>query len=220
MKAISLWSGGKDSCLAFWKAKSQGYQVTSLVNFTSPDAKNSLSHGLPAMIIQKQAESTGIPFLQKPMSGENYERDFIALILKLKENEGIGGIVFGDIYLQEHKDWIDKVCKQTGVEPVMPLWGQDTSALVNEFIDDGFRAIIVSARKDLLSHEWLGREIDAELIKNLKEKGNIDLCGEKGEFHTFVYDGPIFEKPVKFTSGRTILKDNYWFLELIDEGRG
>ena len=149
------------------------------------------------------------------MPDKNYEKDFKSLILKLKKNEGIKGVVFGDIYLKEHKDWIDKVCKQIEVIPVMPLWGRDTGELANEIIKDGFKAIIVSTRKELLGKEWLGREIDFRLIKEFKKMGNIDLCGEKGEFHTFVYDGPIFRQPVRFIPGEKVLKDNRWFLELI-----
>jgi uncharacterized protein (TIGR00290 family) len=214
MKVVSLWSGGKDSCLACYKAKLHGYKITSLLNFINFDGTNSLSHCLSAQIIQKQAIMTGIPFFQKAMSKENYEKDFNTLILKLKESEGIGGIVFGDIYLEEHKVWIDRVCKQIGVEPIMPLWGQDTTKLVNEFIERGFKAIIVSAQKALLGKEWLGREINTEFVKELKEMGNIDLCGEKGEFHTFVYDGPIFKKSIKFIIGKKVLKDKHWFLDI------
>ena len=212
MRVAALWSAGKDSCLACYKAKLNGHKISSLLNFTSPDGKYSVSHGLSAKIIRKQAEMTGINFLQKAISGKDYEKDFIALILKLKKNEGIEGIVFGDIYLKEHKDWIDKVCKKIKVRPVMPLWGKGTEELANEIIKKGFKAIIVSTRKELLGKEWLGREVNSGLIKEFKKMGNIDLCGEKGEFHTFVYDGPIFKNPVRFITGKKALKDNHWFL--------
>jgi uncharacterized protein (TIGR00290 family) len=220
MKVISLWSGGKDSCFAYYKAKLRGYKIISLFNFTNSNGANSISHGLSSQIIRKQAIMTGIPLFQKAMSNEDYEKDFKALILKVKRSEGIRGIVFGDIYLREHKDWIDRVCKEIDVEPVMPLWGKDTSRLVNEFIKRGFKAIIVSTRKELLGKEWLGREINTELVEEFQKMGNIDLCGEKGEFHTFVYDGPVFKNPVKFITGKKTLKDNHWFLELAPKERG
>ncbi len=219
MKVVSLWSGGKDSCYACYKAKLNGYKIISLLNFANLEGTNSISHGLSAQIIRKQAGMTGILLLQKAMSQENYEKDFKTLILGLKESEGIEGIVFGDIYLQEHKDWIDKVCKEISVEPIMPIWGMDTAQLVDEIIKEGFKATIVSTRSDLLGKEWLGREIDAKLVKEFKEMGNIDLCGEKGEFHTFVYDGPLFNKPVEFIAGEKILKDKHWFLEVLPKER-
>ena len=215
MKAICLWSAGKDSCFAYYKAKQQGQDIISLVNFTEFSGANSLSHGLSAGIIHRQVMATGIPFLQKPMPQENYRNEFIALIKQWKKGKGIAGIVFGDIYLQEHKDWIDSVCKESAVEPIFPLWGKDTSILINEIIEAGFKAIIVSVLKDSLGNEWLGRKIDNDFVKEINGLGNIDPCGEKGEFHTFVYDGPIFKKPVEFTIGKKISKAKHWFQELV-----
>ncbi len=214
MKAISLWSGGKDSCFACSKAKLQGYQIISIVNFTNSDGRDSVSHGLSTDIIRKQAGLIDIPLLQKAMPQKGYRDAFKALVEELKTKEGIRGIVFGDIYLQEHRDWIDKVCDELKVEAILPIWTKDTERLVREIIDSGFKSIAVSVSKDILGEEWLGREIDDRFIKDLKAMGNIDLCGEKGEFHTFVYDGPIFKKRVRFNKGRTRLQDNRWFLEI------
>ncbi len=214
MKVVALWSAGKDSCFACYKAKLGGHEIVSLLNFASANGKNSISHGLSAQIIRKQAEMTGINFLQKTMSAKNYENDFKALILELKKKKKIEGIVFGDIYLKEHKDWIDRVCGEIKINPVMPLWGKDTKELADEIIKDGFKAIIVATRKEVLGKEWLGREIGPGLMKEFKRFGNVDLCGEKGEFHTFVYDGPMFRKPVRFTAGKKILKNNHWFLTI------
>lgn len=215
MKAICLWSAGKDSCLAYYKAKRDGHTIISLFNFTDFNGTNSLSHGLSAKIIQRQAQMTGIPFLQKVMPKETYRQEFISLIDKWKQEKGIEGIVFGDIYLQEHKDWIDEVCNELEIEPIMPLWGKDTSNLIAEFIETGFKAIVVSTWADMLGKDWLGHKIDNEFVQKLRVLGNIDPCGEKGEFHTFVYDGPIFQKPVDFILGKKALKDKHWFLELI-----
>lgn len=215
MRVISLWSGGKDSCFACYQAKLQGYEIVTLINFANPNGTSSISHGLSAQIIQKQARLIDIPFFQKAMPKEGYPEAFKALINDWKSKKGIAGIVFGDIYLQEHKDWIDKVCAELQVEPIMPLWGKDTTDLINEIIRSGFKAILVSLKTDVLSQDWLGREINHKFINDLKAIGGIDLCGEKGEFHTFVYAGPLFKKPVKFITGKRFLKDNRWFLELI-----
>jgi len=214
MKVASLWSGGKDSCFACYKAKLQGHRVISVINFTDSDGAGSISHGLSAGIIQKQTRLIGIPFLQKPMPEKGYRDAFKALIEEYKIKEGIEGIVFGDIYLQEHKDWIDKVCDELKVEAILPIWTTDTEGLIKEIIDSGFKSVVVSVNKDILGKEWLGREINHRFVKDLKTLGAIDLCGEKGEFHTFIYDGPIFKEPVEFTMGKKILKDKHWFLEL------
>ena len=215
MKAISLWSGGKDSCFACYKAKQQGYQIISVVNFTDSDGVNSVSHGLSADIIQRQAGLIDIPLLQKTMPKKGYKDAFKVLIEELKAKEGIEGIIFGDIYLQEHRDWIDKVCDELKVEAILPIWVKDTEKLVNEIIDSGFKSIVVSANKDILGEEWLGREVDDRFIRDLKSIGNIDLCGEKGEFHTFVYDGPIFREKIRFNKGEKRLQNNRWFLEIL-----
>lgn len=215
MKVISLWSGGKDSCFACYKAKQQGHRIISLINFTNADGTGSVSHGLSASIIQRQVVLIDIPFLQKAMPQKGYRDAFKALIEELKTKKGIEGIVFGDIYLQEHRDWINKVCEELKVEPILPIWTQDTKSLIKEIIGSGFKSIVVSVRKDILGEEWLGREIDDRFVKDLKALGNIDLCGERGEFHTFVYDGPIFKKPVQFIIGEKVLKDKRWFLDIL-----
>ena len=214
MKAISLWSGGKDSCFACYKAKQQGHRITSLINFTNFDGAGSVSHGLSAAIINKQARLADIPFLQKAMPQKGYTEAFKALIEELKIKDGIEGIVFGDIYLQEHRDWIDKVCKELNVVPILPIWTHDTEKLIKDIINSGFKSIVVSARKDILGEEWLGREIDDKFIKDLNAIGNIDLCGERGEFHTFTYDGPIFKERIKFDIGKKRLENGRWFLEI------
>ncbi len=215
MKVVSLWSGGKDSCFACYKAKSQGFEVISLINFTDYNGNGSLSHGLSANIIQRQSCFIGIPFLQKSMPKKGYRDAFQALIQEYKTKEGIEGIVFGDIYLQEHRDWIDKVCAELKVKAILPIWTKDTKRLIKEIIDSGFKAVVVSVKKGILGKEWLGRRVDYEFIKDLEKIGDIDLCGEKGEFHTFVYDGPLFKEKVKFNKGNKISRDGRWFLEIL-----
>ncbi len=215
MQVIGLWSGGKDSCLACYRAKSEGYNIVSLFNFTNYDGKNSISHGLSSQIIRKQVSLLDIPLLQKAMPKQNYREEFKKVINAWKKNAGIAGIVFGDIYLQEHKEWIDKVCSELNVEPILPLWKEDTRVLINAFIKAGFKAKIVSTDAKFLGEEWLGREVDRMLVKDLENLGNIDLCGEKGEFHTFVYDGPIFKKAVEFSFGKKTQKNGHWFLGVI-----
>lgn len=215
MKVISLWSGGKDSCFACYQAKLQGHQISAVVNFTNSDGADSVSHGLSAQIIQRQAEMIEIPLLQKAIPKEGYRDVFKALIEELKAKEGVEGIVFGDIYLQEHRDWIDKVCEELKVEAILPIWTKDTERLIKEIVNSGFKSIVVSVKKDKLGEQWLGREIDDRFVSDLKALGEIDLCGEKGEFHTFVYDGPIFRVPMRFSIGeKKETQDGHCFLDI------
>jgi len=215
MKVVCLWSGGKDSCFACYKAKISGHKILGLFNFTETEGNKSLSHGLPAELIVKQAKLIGIPLVQKAMPKEKYEEEFKSLVSEWKKKKGIEGIVFGDIYLKEHKDWIDRVCRELKVKPILPLWKRDTAQLILEMLDRGFESIVVATKADILGKEWLGRKIDKEFVRGLNPK--IDPCGEKGEFHTLVVDGPMFSKPIKIIEAEPVIKERFgkhWFLNI------
>jgi diphthine-ammonia ligase len=216
MKVVGLWSGGKDSFYACYLAQKAGHEITALFNFIKADGHASLSHGLDAFVIALQAGRTCIPLVQKnaPAGGE-YREFFIDLIREWRLSKGIEGVVFGDIYLQEHKDWIDAVCKEASVTPVFPLWGRDTRELVKEMINSGMKAVVVATDAKSLGNEWLGRIIDDDLLNEFP--ASIDVCGEQGEFHTFVFDGPMFKNPVVFNKGKKILQEGRWFLEIVPE---
>jgi uncharacterized protein (TIGR00290 family) len=212
MKAVSLWSGGKDSCFACYKAKEDGFEIKNLINFISPDTKKSFSHNLDAQLILEQANATGINLIQKETSKDNYEENFKEVISELKR-KGTEAVIFGDIYLQEHKDWIESVCRQIDIKPLMPLWGKETGKLIQEFIDANFEALIVRVRRDILTKEYLGRKIDNAFIKYLSK--NIDPCGERGEFHSLVTNGPLFKRRLKITKTKKNLKENFWILDIL-----
>ncbi|MCX5705864.1 MAG: diphthine--ammonia ligase [Candidatus Omnitrophica bacterium] len=215
MKTVGLWSGGKDSCLACYKAIAGGHQVLRLVNFTQPDGEGSLSHGLSAEIISKQVGLTGIPLIQKAIPQGSYEKEFKSLIAQLKKDLGITGIVFGDIYVKEHKDWIDRVCKEMDIEPILPLWELDTKKIISDFIDRGFQTIVVCVKHDVLGNEWLGRKIDRKFIEDLgKLNPRIDPCGESGEFHTLVVSGPMFKGSIEIVSSGTKEEDGRGFFDI------
>jgi len=197
MKVVSMWSGGKDSCFACYKAIEAGHDVRALVNFINSETGKSMSHNLDGAVIKSQCAAIGIHLEQVPTTKKDYSRDFKAAINRLKKKDGIEGIVFGDIYLQEHRDWIDKICLELDVKAILPLWKIDTKTLIEEFVGDGFKTRVVAVNNKYLTKDWIGRDIDRKFIKELETMGNIDLCGEKGEFHTFVYDGPIFKKRVE-----------------------
>jgi diphthine-ammonia ligase len=212
------WSGGKDSCFACWKALSQGLEVKHLLNFINTDSTRAMSHGLDRKLIALQAQAIGLPILQQKVTWETYEAGFKAALGELKL-KGISGLITGDIYLQEHKDWIDRVCGESGIKAVLPLWGMDSARILADFINAGFKAILVSVKADFLGKEWLGRHVDSKLMSELNHM-NIDVCGEAGEFHTFVYDGPMFKKPIKIGKAVPVARDNHYTLDIQEYSLG
>lgn len=215
--AVSSWSGGKDSCLACYKALKSGYQIKHLLNFVSKEYKRCCFHGTEAELLKLQAELTGIPLVQKEVSPDmkKYEEEFKAAVSALKAT-GIESMVFGDIYLEEHKSWVERVCKELEIQPVEPLWNIPPDKIVEDFINAGFKAIVVSCKADLFGKDFIGRYLDNALLNELIKR-NICPCGENGEFHTFVIDGPIFKKKIEITESQTILKKGfweYWFLDI------
>jgi uncharacterized protein (TIGR00290 family) len=209
MRVVALWSGGKDSCLACFKAKQAEHEIKAIINFTSTEHGQSISHGVSAALLRDQASLTGIPFLQNQMPKVGYREEFIKLMRAFKSDEGIEGIVFGDIYLTEHKEWIDDVCGEMGLVPVMPLWGVSVEEIYDEFIGLGFETIIVSAKAEFLGEEYIGQKLNENMKSVFIEKG-IDLCGEKGEFHTFVVSGPLFNKKIKIDENRVYDENGNW----------
>ena len=220
MQVVASWSGGKDSCLAYYKAVKNGFKVSHLLNFITEDGTKSRAHGINSELIRRQAEAIGIPVVQVKSTWQTYEQKFKEAINSLKQ-KGIKGTIFGDIDVQEHKEWTDRVSNELDVKAIQPLWGYKQKELLNEFINEGFEAIVVSLKSDLLDKEWLGRKVDKNFLKDLDELNgnivsidNINLCGEKGEYHTFVTDGPVFKKKIEILSGEKILKDGRWFLSI------
>jgi diphthine-ammonia ligase len=213
MSYISSWSGGKDSCLAAYLALGQGYKISHLVNFISQEFKRVSFHGTEAKLIQLQSQAIGIPLLQKQTTWESYEQEFKEAVQSLLP-QGIKGMVFGDIYLDEHKEWVERVCGELGIEAIEPLWGKDTEKILTDFIDAGFEAIIVSASDQLIDRGWVGQQLDRKSLTYLKAK-NIDLCGENGEYHTLVVNGPLFKRRIEITESRTINRDNRWLLDTV-----
>ena len=211
MSYISSWSGGKDSCFACYLALGEGYKISHLVNFISQEFHRVSFHGTESRLIRLQSQSLGIPLLQRETTWDGYEQEFREAVRSLLPH-GIKGMVFGDIYLQEHKEWVERVCGDLGIEAVEPLWDKSSVKVFIDFIDAGFEAIIVSAKAELIDEDWIGQRVDRNFMEYLKAK-NIDLCGENGEYHTLVVDGPFFNRRIEIMESRTISRDNYWFLD-------
>ncbi|HZK96085.1 MAG TPA: diphthine--ammonia ligase [Prolixibacteraceae bacterium] len=215
MKVFSSWSGGKDCMLALYRMQKSGqHQISYLVNMCDAETDVSRSHGIKKGLIVRQAKAINISLIQQKTGREDYEQNFKSAILKLKE-EGVMGGVFGDIYLWEHRHWIERVCTECGVEAIFPLWDNPVKKLAAEIILEGFKTLTVSANAKNLTEDFLGREYDSAFVAELAKLDEIDICAELGEFHTFVYDGPNFRHPVPFKKGPVSFRDNHWFLEII-----
>ncbi len=214
------WSGGKDSCFAGYQAALSGLGVRYLLNMVNVDAKQSWFHGLSTELLQMQSQAVGIPLLQRQTTMATYEADFKDAVLALRR-EGVGGGVFGDIDLEEHREWVERICQQVEVAPHLPLWGLSQEKVLREFIDSGFEAVVLLAKADLFGEDWLGRRVDLDFLaylSELKQTNDIDFCGEAGEYHTFVIDGPIFNQRVELIQTRKVLRGGYWRLEILKGG--
>ncbi|MFL6620898.1 MAG: diphthine--ammonia ligase [Povalibacter sp.] len=192
-RALCSFSGGKDSTLALWRAMQQGYDVRTLLVMFEESGERSRSHAIPLGLIEAQARALGLDLVVRKASWKTYEAVFIETLQQLR-TAGHDTAVFGDIDLQAHRDWEEKVCHAAGIRPVLPLWQQDRRALAQEVLDSGFRARVVCIDSRFLPDEFCGREYNAQFIADLP--GQVDACGENGEFHTFVFDGPCFAAAV------------------------
>ncbi|HEX2958778.1 MAG TPA: diphthine--ammonia ligase [Chitinispirillaceae bacterium] len=206
-KAFCSWSGGKDSCLALYRMIQTGYECQALFTMLDETGLQSRSHGLTPEVLSIQAQAMGIPLKTGMTSWGAYEEQFKKLATAFKKDSIMNG-VFGDIDLQPHRDWVERVCSETGITPHLPLWNEARRTLVEEFIREGFKACIVVINCSMMSERFLGRVVDQQLIDELEAEG-VDACGENGEFHTFVFDGPLFKKKIHYTAGDTIITDNY-----------
>lgn len=209
MRVFASWSGGKDSALATHRALAQGHQVVCLLSFVSEDGRRSRSHRVPVSALQAQAEAMGLPLLCFRTSWEKYEENFKRAVDELKR-EGVAGGVFGDLELEEHRQWVGRVCGEVGIEPFLPLWRAESAALVEEFLELGFKALVVATRLD---PSLLGRSLDWAFLAEVEKLGSHPM-GENGEYHTFVTDGPLFRRPLVVLPGERREGQGVWFLDL------
>ncbi|HYE53925.1 MAG TPA: diphthine--ammonia ligase [Chitinophagaceae bacterium] len=204
------WSGGKDSCFALMRSVQQGYRLTALVNMMNEHGKISRSHGLPLQVLQQQATAIGVPIVAIPTSWNDYRMNFTGALQQLRTQYGVEAMVFGDIDLQPHRDWEEMVCRDAGLDAVLPLWQQDRRALINEMIAGGIEAMIVSCNAQM-GPSFLGRKINTGLVNELEQAG-IDACGENGEYHTVVTNCPLFKEEVILPGYEKVQHEGYWFL--------
>jgi uncharacterized protein (TIGR00290 family) len=217
-RVFASWSGGKDCCLALHRAGLSGLDVLYLANTVTADGQRSCSHGMAAGVIKKQAAALGIPIFQQPTGTDDYEARFVEM-LKFFSTRGITGGVFGDIDFNAHREWIERVCAGAGMTPHLPLWLEDQRKLVEEFIDLGYVAVVVAVKAAILGQEWLGRRLDRHFLDELAGLNRgITPCGEAGEFHTLVLDGPLFRQRLEITQSEKVTRGEHHFLEILGTG--
>jgi len=204
LRAFVSWSGGKDAALSCYRAMKH-YEISCLLNMVSEDGLTSRAHGVRTNVLRVQADAMELPIIQQKTSWETYEREFKAAVSRLKQ-DGIEAGIFGDIDLAEHREWVERVCREVGVAAVLPIWEEKRDDLLREFIDEGFEAVVISVRNDVLGTEWLGRIIDFCFMADLSKMEGVDMAGENGEYHTLVISGPIFKKRMRIVQSENIIQ--------------
>ena len=215
---VVSWSGGKDSTLALNEIlNNTDYEVHSLIT-TVTEGYNRISiHGVRNELLEKQVQSIGLPLhkvsIPKDSKNEQYESALKKVLLKFK-NEGINEIVFGDIFLEDVKKYRDELLDRLDMKGVYPIWKKDSKELARKFIELGFKAVTTCVDFQQIDKKFVGREYDSGFLNDLP--GTADPCGENGEFHTFVYDGPLFNEKISFNKGEVVLRDNrFYYCDLI-----
>ncbi|MDT0678196.1 ATP-binding protein [Autumnicola musiva] len=205
-KAYINWSSGKDAALSLYKIRhGNEFSVEKLVTTVNTEVNRISMHGVRMELLHRQAASLGLPLQLIPLNGavsmEEYNTSMKEATYSLL-NKGFTHSIFGDIFLEDLREYRDEQLELTGLEGVYPLWKENTTSLMQEFLKLGFKAIVVCTNSKLLDDSFCGRIINEDFIKDLPEE--IDLCGENGEFHSFVFDGPIFKNPVEFSVGEKV----------------
>ncbi|AXT19682.1 diphthine--ammonia ligase [Flavobacteriaceae bacterium AU392] len=212
MNFLCSWSGGKDSCYAFYKAVQLGYNPMILLNVMNEYGDCSRSHGISREVLLAQSEAIEVPIHFFNSTWEHYEENYVKHLKDLTKHHAITHTVFGDIDIDSHRAWEEKVSNAAGVEAILPLWQQNRKLLVLEMIANGIEAMIVSCNQQL-GPEFLGRTINASLLEEFESIG-IDACGENGEYHTLVVNAPFFKHKLNVEVKEKVISSNYNFAEL------
>ena len=205
------WSGGKDAYLALQRARAQGGEPGALLCMLHEDGCVSRGHNLPLSLLERQAQALGLPLVTRPTTWDGYEAAFIAELHELRER-GVQAGVFGDIDLEAHREWVEKVCAAAGLSCHLPLWQEPRRRLIDELLASGVQATVVAVDAARLDASFLGRPLDAGLIDDLEAAG-ADACGEEGEYHTMVTGGPAFAAPVALAWTGVVSRDGHWILD-------
>ena len=218
-KVLFSWSSGKDSGLALHELKKDdSCEVVGLLTTVTEGYERISMHGVRSGLLAQQAENLGMSlervYVPKKSSNEKYETAMKEALLRYRD-KGVSAIAFGDLFLEDMKHYREHRLAEVGLKALFPLWKRETKGLSLEFIRLGFKAVITCVDSQALDGRFSGREFDEQFLSDLP--GGVDPCGENGEFHSFVYDGPIFKAPVRFKKGEVVIRDNrFHFCELMD----
>ncbi|MDU2686604.1 MAG: diphthine--ammonia ligase [Paeniclostridium sordellii] len=210
---IMSFSGGKDSTLALYRMIKKGYKPVALLTTLKKNKGKSWTHGITNSLLEKVSKSLKIPILKVECDIDEYETEFEKALIEGKKM-GAQICVFGDIDIEEHKQWDILRCENTGLKAKFPLWQEDREKLVYEFIDSGFTTIIKTINLKYLDEKYLGKVLDRSVVKEIELSG-ADICGENGEYHTFVINGPLFSQPIEFENKGKVLENGYAHLDIL-----
>lgn len=211
-----LWSGGKDSCLAFWRARELGVRVAGLVNLFDERSERVRFHATRRGLIASQARALGLRLFQYGTSTENYEEVFVAALQRLKTS-GYRGVIAGDLHLEDVRAWSAERVEGAGLDFLEPLWHDDGARILEDLVDQGFCAVVTCCQLSKLDQSWLGRRIDRSFIDEILALPDLDPCGEFGEYHSFVFDGPPFHRPVSWRAGTVHEGNGFIQLDLLPD---
>jgi uncharacterized protein (TIGR00290 family) len=217
-RVLLSWSGGKDSALALHQIHQAGdYEIAALLTTLTRDHDRICMHDVRRVLLEQQAESLGLAlekiFISENASNEEYESKMRDVLVGYQQ-AGVTSVVFGDVFLEELREYREERLSTIGMQGLFPLWKAATAGLACSFINLGFRAVVTSADSHQLDRVCVGRDFDAQFLSMLPFA--VDPCGENGEFHSFVYDGPLFRQPVSCAPGEILLRENgFYYCDLM-----
>jgi uncharacterized protein (TIGR00290 family) len=209
-----MWSGGKDSALALWRARQQGLDVRWLVTAYDRDTERVRFHATPITTIARQAEAAVLDLVSVPTTWDGFDAALGAALANLRR-AGCTGLVFGDIHLADVRAWYEERTRAADLEHVEPLWGEDPAALLAEFVGIGGRAVLTCVERQKLDVSWLGRAVDSDFVRDIAGL-SVDPCGENGEYHSFAYAGPFFRRPIAWRLGERREDGRFAQVEVVD----
>jgi uncharacterized protein (TIGR00290 family) len=218
-KVLLSWSSGKDSAWTLHVLRQRAdVEVTGLLTTINTNFQRVAMHGTRYELLQAQARAAGLPLWEVPLpwpcSNDVYEGAMAAACTSALQ-KGTDAVAFGDLFLEEVRRYREERLRGTGLEPIFPLWGRNTHDLIHEMLDGGLRARIVCVDPAKLSGEFIGCDLDEQMLRRLP--ASVDPCGENGEFHTFAYAGPMFREPIPIENGKCVTRDGFLFADLLDK---
>ncbi len=218
-EVLFCWSGGKDSAMALHALRRAGdYRIAALLTTITDEYDRISMHGVRRVLLERQSESLGLPLhpvLIPPQCVNATYEERMKQALEEHFAQGVRRVAFGDIFLEDLRAYREKNLAQVGMQAIFPIWKRDTRELARAFVQQGFRAVVVCVDPRVLDASFAGRELDASFFADLPP--NVDPCGENGEFHTFVFDGPIFKSRIPCRVGEKALRDGFCFCDLLPD---